>query len=450
MFNPAIYKSYDIRGIVPDEFDPAEAYHIGRAYAQYIGLPAGRQGARTVVVARDMRPSGEQILPELLCGLTEGGVDVVNIELATTPLLYFAVHHLHSDGGLMITASHNPAQYNGVKMTREQAIPIGLDSGLAQIRDLVQRRGWSTVERTGTVRRAHVNEAYLDLVTRDVDASGFTIVVDAGNGMAGLLLPGYFKRVGGKAIPLYWELDGTFPHHEADPLKVENLRDVQAAVREHSADLGVAFDGDGDRIFFVTERGAIVPGDITTALIAKEVLKEHPGALILYNVSSSRATREVIEEAGGRVEMTKVGHSNIKAHMRKSGAVFAGETSGHFFFTPWYAESGLLALGYVARLMKEKGQQLSELVAPMMRYAKTAEINFEVRDKEVVLARIREQYADAQILELDGVSVMYPAWWANVRPSNTEPLLRLNMEANTPELLAAKQNEIEALIRGGT
>lgn len=442
MFNSAIYKSYDIRGVVPQEFDPAEAYHIGRAYAQHTG-------ARTVVVARDMRPSGELILPELLRGLTEAGVDVIDIELATTPLFYFAVHHTGADGGLMVTASHNPAQYNGIKMTRQQAIPVGLDSGLAAIRELVRKRRWSPVGRTGTVRRLEVSKAYLNLVTQGVDARGFTIVADAGNGMAGLLLPEYFKRVGGTAVPLYWELDGTFPHHEADPLKEENLRDLQQAVCERTADFGVAFDGDADRIFFVTEQGMVVPGDITTALVAKEIIREQPGALILYNVSASRATREVIEEAGGRAEMTKVGHSNIKAHMRRTGAVFAGETSGHFFFTPWYAESALLTLGYVLRLLREQGKPLSELVAPMMRYAKTPEINFRVRDKEAVLARIRAGYADAQILELDGVSVIYPTWWANVRPSNTEPLLRLNLEANTLELLEEKRKELEAFIQTG-
>lgn len=449
MFNPEIYRSYDIRGIVPDEFEPAEAYHIGRAYAQFTR-------ARTVVVARDMRPTGDGIVPELIRGLTEGGVDVLFIGLATSPLFYFAVHHLKADGGLMVTASHNPGKYNGVKMTRAEAVPIGGSSGLHDIRDLVGKRDWAPVEKSGVVRDEEVKGVYLDLVTRDVHADELTIAVDAGNGMAGLLLPEYFARVGGEVAPLYWELDGSFPNHEADPLKEENMQDVQRLVREKGADLGVAFDGDADRVFFTDEQGAIIPGDLATAFIAQEVLQEQPGATILYDVRSSRVTREAVEEAGGRAFASKVGHSNIKAQMRETGAVFAGELSGHFYFTPLYAESGLLALGYVLRLLQESAsladgrrQPLSALLAPLRRYAKTGELNFEAADAGSVLERLRTQYGDADIEELDGVTVRYPDWWANVRASNTEPLLRLNMEADTADLLAEKRRELEQLIRGG-
>jgi phosphomannomutase len=440
MFNPEIYRSYDIRGVVPDQFDAEEGYHIGRAYGQYTG-------AKQVVVARDMRPSGEEITRELIRGLTEGGVDVVDIGQSTTPMFYFAVHRLGTDGGLIVTASHNPGRYNGIKMTRAQAVPIGGDTGLMDIRDLVEKRNWQPSRQAGSIATAKVKQAYLDLVTEGASATGLRLVVDAGNGMTGLLLPEYFKRVGGEVTRLYWEPDGAFPNHEADPLKEENMRDLQVAVTEHQADLGVAFDGDGDRVFFATEQGKTIPGDIATALIAREILKEKPGATILYDLRASRATREIIEESGGGAVMSIVGHSNIKAQMRQVGAVFAGEVSGHFFFTPWYAESGFLALGYVLRVLQASQQPLSEIVAPLQRYAKTPEINFEVEDKQAVLAKLKDEYSDAEILELDGVSIIYPNWWANVRPSNTEPLLRLNLEADTKELLRAKQQEIEALLK---
>lgn len=441
MFNPDIYRSYDIRGIVPGEFDPAEAYHIGRAYAVHTG-------AKEVVVARDMRPSGDGIEPELVRGLSEGGVSVIRIGLATSPLFYFAVHKLEADGGLMVTASHNPGEYNGIKLTREKAIPIGGETGLNEIRDLVKERRWPAAGRAGQVKEASVREGYLNMVSEGCDASGLKIVVDAGNGMAGMLLEDVFRRIGGEAVPLYWELDGTFPNHEADPLKEENMEDLRRAVRKEKADLGVAFDGDGDRVFFTTERGVTVSGDITTALVAQQILKVNPKGTILYDLRSSRATREAIEEAGGRAVMSKVGHSNIKAQMRKEGAVFAGELSGHFYFTPWYAESGLLAMNYVVRTLRNRQQLLSELVAPFERYAKTPEINFKVSDKEAAMERIKERYGDARMLVLDGVTVSYPNWWANVRASNTEPLLRLNMEADTEELLEEKQAEVEALIGG--
>lgn len=440
VFNPNIYRSYDIRGIVPDEFDADEAYHIGRAYAQFTN-------AKKVVVARDMRPSGDDIEQKLIEGLTDGGVNVISIGMATTPMFYFAVHYLKTDGGLSVTASHNPGKYNGVKMTRESAIPIGGDTGLFEIRDLVEKRNWQPVARKGSIEKADVQKEYLTLVTKNVDASGLKIVVDAGNGMSGMLQQEYFNAVGGDVTPLYWELDGTFPNHEADPLKEENMQDLQNAIKTHNADLGVAFDGDGDRVFFVTEQAEIVPGDFTTALIAQEMLKHKSGAAFLYDLRSSRITKETIEAAGGVAYMSKVGHSNIKAQMRERNAIFAGELSGHFYFTPWYAESGFLALGYILRLLKEQNKPFSEIVAPLKKYAKTPEINFEVQDKEKILNSVKEKYADAEQLELDGVSIVYPSWWANVRASNTEPLLRLNMEADTQELLEEKRSEIESILK---
>lgn len=441
MFNAKIYKAYDIRGIVPDEFSSDEAYHIGRAYAQYTG-------ARKVVVARDMRPTGDEIERQLVKGLTEGGVDVIKIGLATSPLFYYAVHKLKAGGGIMVTASHNPAEYNGMKMTREEAKPIAGETGLMDIRDLVERREWAEVGQVGKIKEEGVRDEYLDMVFAGCDASGLKIVVDAGNGMAGMLLEDAFKMIGGEVVPLYWELDGNFPNHEADPLKDENMQDLHRAVKDSGADLGVAFDGDGDRVFFCTEKGVTVPGDITTALIAREVLRKNPGSAIVYDIRASRTTKEVIEEAGGRPIMWNVGHSLIKPKMREEGAYFAGEVSGHYFFAPWFAESGMLAMRYIIELLQREQKPFSEIVEPLLKRAKTPEINFDVEDKEAVLNRIKEKYSDAEIADFDGVRVDYPKWWASVRPSNTEPKLRLNMEADTEELLKEKRKEIELLIAG--
>lgn len=441
MFNPSIYRSYDIRGIVPDEFDAGEAYHIGRGYALFTQ-------AKKVVVARDMRPTGDQILPELIRGLVDSGVDVLNVGLATSPLFYFSVHTLKADGGLMVTASHNPGKYNGIKMTRAQAAPIAGNTGLTDIRDLVEKRTWPAIQKQGSVTDVETRSAYIEMVTKDVSAEGLKIVVDAGNGMAGLLLPEIFKNIGGTVIPLYWDLDGTFPNHEADPLKDENMRDLHEAVKQHQADVGVAFDGDADRVFFCTEQGITIPGDITLALIAREVLHEKPGSPVIYDVRASRTTAEVITEAGGTAVMTSVGHSLIKPKMREIKAPFAGEVSGHYYFAPWYAESAMIAMGYILNVMKAQSKPLSAIVQPLLRYAKTPEINFKVSDKETVLQRLKQRYQDAKLIEIDGLRFDYPEWWASVRASNTEPLLRLNMEARTPELLEEKRQEIEAIISG--
>ncbi|MCH8748349.1 phosphomannomutase/phosphoglucomutase [Patescibacteria group bacterium] len=440
-FNPDIYRAYDIRGIVPDDFDATEAYHLGRAYAAFTKF-------ERVVVARDMRPTGDELEPAVIEGLLDGGLDVLRIGLATSPMFYYAVHQLKADGGLMVTASHNPGKYNGAKMTREEAIPISGETGIMEIRDLVERREWPAVTKRGQISDHDVRDEYVAMVTQGGSAAGLKIVIDAGNGMTGYILAQVMKQLGGEVIPLYWDLDGSFPNHEADPLKEENNADVQAAVRKHGADLGIAFDGDGDRVFFFTEQGVTIPGDITTALIGREVLKEHPGTPIIFDIRSSRTTAEVIAEAGGRPLMWKVGHSLIKPKMREEGAWFAGEVSGHFYFAPWYAESSMLAMNYFLRLVLESGKPVSEIVAPLLRRAKTPEINFEVSDKEAVIQRLREHYKEADtIYDYDGIRFEYPTWWASVRPSNTEPKLRLNIEADTPELLKEKQQEIEDLIR---
>jgi len=444
MFHPEIYRAYDIRGVVPEEFNKEEAYHLGRAYAQFTGFSR-------VVVARDMRVSGDDIEPAVIRGLRDAGVDVLQIGLATSPMFYYAVHTLKAEGGIMVTASHNPAKYNGAKMTREQAIPISGETGIMEIRDLVEKREWPQVGARGSLSEHKVTEAYIDMVTQGASAEGLKIVIDAGNGMTGHILAQVMQRLGGEVIPLYWELDGTFPNHEADPLNEQNNADVQAAIVQHGADLGVAFDGDGDRVFFFTEEGVTIPGDITTALIAGQVLKEQPGTPIIFDIRASRTTPEFILEAGGRPVMWKVGHSLIKPKMREEGAYFAGEVSGHFFFAPWYAESGMLAFNYFLRLVRERGQKVSEIVAPLMRRSKTPEINYEVADKEAVLALLKKVYAGAdRIFDFDGIRFEFSDWWASVRPSNTEPKLRLNLEAETPQLLEEKRVEIEHIIQNAS
>ena len=292
MFNASIYRSYDIRGIVPTELDKEECYHIGRAYAKFTG-------AKRVVVARDMRPSGDEFEPELVRGLTEGGVNVIRIGLATSPMFYFAVHFFGADGGVMVTASHNPGQYNGLKMTRAEAVPIAGDSGLMDIRDLAEKRDWEAVTQAGKTEDKQIKDEYVQMVTAGFSAEGLKIVVDAGNGMSGYILKDVFERLGGEVVPLYWELDGSFPNHEADPLKEENLEDLKKVMKQEKADLGVAFDGDADRVFFVTDQGETVPGDITTAIIAKEGLARHKVAPELYDIRASWTTPDVIKEAGG-------------------------------------------------------------------------------------------------------------------------------------------------------
>jgi len=447
MFNPDIYRSYDIRGIVPDEFDAGEAYHIGQAYVQLIK-------PKQVVVARDMRPTGPEFEAELVRGLTEGGADVVLIGMATTPLFYFAIHTLKVDGGLSITASHNPGEYNGIKMTRAEAVPIAAETGLHELRDLVEKREWPEPGDVGKVTEASVTDEYITMLCEGADgvAEGLKVVVDAGNGMTGMLQQRVWDRLGGEVIPLYWEPDGTFPNHEANPIIDENIRDLQAAVIEHGADMGVAFDGDGDRVFFLTEKGEKIDGDIATALLAQEVLKENPGAKIIYDLRASRATPEAIKEQGGEPLITRVGHSYIKEKMRQEGALFAGEVSGHFYFTPWYAELALFAMIFMLRLRQESKLPLSEIAQPLVdRYATSPELNFEVADKEAAMQRVEEALKEeaSEVLHLDGLTVRFSDWWCNVRPSGTEPLLRLKVEATDQETLTAKRAQLEELI-GGT
>jgi phosphomannomutase len=409
-------------------------------------------GAKQIAVGRDMRPSGQKLFDALSRGATESGADVLDIGLVSTDALYFAVGKFGLDGGVMITASHNPAQYNGMKFTRSQAQAISLDTGLAEIRDRIVAGDLPPkAARAGVVTRRNVLDDFAEHCLSFVDTAKIKplkIAIDAGNGMAGETVPHVFKRLGCEVVPLYFELDGSFPNHPASPIEPENMADVQAAVKKHRCDLGVAFDGDADRMFLVDEKGDLIDGSTVTALVALNTLKKYPGARILYNLICSRSVPELIEKAGGIPIRSQVGHSIIKAVMRDRDVVFGGEHSGHFYFRDnWYADSGMIALLACLELFSEANRPVSETIAPIDTRFRSGEINSAVDDIPAKLRRLQDAYADADIDHLDGVTISYPNWWMNVRPSNTEPLLRLNVEGDTKELMERHRDEVLSLIR---
>jgi phosphomannomutase len=445
----SIFKAYDIRGTVPDQLDAGAAHRIGRAVARHIG-------ASPLAVGRDMRESSPELHAALVRGITEEGADVLDLGLVTTPMLYYGVESLDAAGGVMLTASHNPARYNGFKICGAHAVPIGEASGLREIERLSEQvRGAPPAARRGGLEPVDVAEGYADHVLR---VGGGTprlrIAIDCGNGMASVGLEPVLARLGLEVERLYFEPDGSFPNHEADPLKLENLRDLQAAVARTRADLGVAFDGDGDRAVFVDESGAPVASDLMTALLARRALERHPGATVLYDLRSSRVTAEEIAAAGGKPQMCRVGHSFVKAQMRESGAVFAGELSGHFYFRfspTLYADDGIAALVAVLDLLAAERRPVSALVAPLRRYASSGEINRRVDDVPGLLAAIEREHAGApEISHLDGLLVRYPDWWFNLRPSNTEPVLRLNLEADTRARMETLRDALLARIERGS
>jgi phosphomannomutase len=439
----AIFKAYDVRGVYPDQLDEEAAHRIGRAFARWTGEPR-------VLLGRDCRPSSPALAAAFAEGVNAEGADVVDLGLATTDMVYFASGRL-SMAGAMFTASHNPPQYNGLKLCRAGAAPVGSDSGLEEVRELAEEDHGPPRGR-GRREERSVLEDYLEHVLSFADVDRMVplvVAADAGNGMAGLVVPPLFDRLPCTLIPLCMELDGTFPNHPADPIQPENQEDVKRAVREHRADLGLAFDGDADRVFLVDERGEGVSGSLVTALVAIGMLEKHPGATILYNAICSWVVPEVIKEHGGVPVRTRVGHSFIKRVMAETGAVFGGEHSGHYYFRDHYrADSGLVAAMVVMDRMSKAGRPLSELLAPLRRYHASGEINSEVRDQRGTIERIAAAYPEGRQDRLDGLTVEFEDWWFNVRPSNTEPLLRLNVEARTPELLEEKTAEVLALIRG--
>jgi phosphomannomutase len=444
-----IFKAYDIRGVVPDELDERVAAAVGRAFAELTG-------ARRLVVGRDARPSGEALAAALSRGANDAGCDVVDVGLASTDLLYFASGSLDLPG-VMLTASHNPPQYNGIKLCRAGAAPVGEETGLRDVRERVSAllaHEEAPVALRGSVERRDLLEAFAAHVRSFVDPGllrPLSVVADTANGMGGLVAPVVFASLPFRLEVLFGELDGTFPNHPPDPIQPANLAVLCARVREIGADVGLAFDGDADRVFLVDDQGVPVPGSTTTAMVAARLLEKHPGATILYNVICSKSVPEVVAERGGRAIRTRVGHSFIKARMAETGALFGGEHSGHYYFAAnWRADSGLIAAMVVLELLSVSDQPLSELRRPFERYFASGELNLEVADPaavvECVAATAPERFGSVTLDRLDGVSVDGGAWWFNVRPSNTEPLVRLNVEAPDPESCTARTEEARALI----
>ena len=437
-----IFKAYDIRGLYPEQLNEAIAEKIGRAIVVF--LKAGK-----VVVGRDMRPHSVPLFNALVKGLTEQGADVVDLGMCSTPMSYHANGKLNADASVMITASHNPAEWNGFKICRAQAVPLSGQTGIGDIEALVNADQWPAAERTGTVSRFDISAEYAKFLQSNAHVTRkLKVVVDYANAMGSAEIAGieqYFD-----IIPLYKELDGTFPNHEANPLKLDTLDAIRQKVKETGADFGGAFDGDADRCGFIDDKGEIIQMDLFTALIAQDILSEKPTGCvpILYDLRSSWAVKECIQENGGKPIMSRVGHAFIKAQMREYGAVFAGELSGHYYFKEnFVAESQGLAMIKLANLICRKNQPVSALVAPLRKYFSSGEINSKVSDVQTILEKIRAKYSDGRMFELDGISAEYSNWWFNVRASNTEPLLRLIVEAKDEATMKEKRDELLTLIR---
>ncbi len=442
-----IFKAYDIRGIVPDELDERVAESVGGAFVRLTG-------ARSVVTVHDMRTSSGPLAEAFGRGAAAQGADVIEGGLGSTDLLYYASGSLGIPGA-MITASHNPAKYNGIKLCREGARPVGADTGLAELRDMAVRGVPDATAPAGLITRRDLLSGYAGHLKTLVNLAGIRplkVAVDAGNGMAGYTVPKVFEGLPITLVPLYFELDGTFPNHEANPIDPQNLRDLQRAVLDSDADIGLAFDGDADRCFVVDERGHLVSPSALTALIASRELSREPGATVIHNLITSRAVPEIIAEHGGVPVRTRVGHSFIKARMAETGAVFGGEHSGHFYFRDfWFADSGMLAALHVLAALGGQPGPLSALLAGYARYVASGEINSEVTDQAAATAQVRAEFASRPGVstdELDGLTVTADTWWFNLRPSNTEPLLRLNLEAADEATMLRLRDEVLAIVRG--
>lgn len=451
-----IFKAYDVRGLYPGQLNEELARRIGMAFEHLVTIE-GDQGAalpRTVVVSRDMRDHSVPLSAALCAGLTSAGLDVLDIGLATTPMNYFATGHLGAAGGIQVTASHNAAEYNGLKFSLAGAVPVSGDHGIPIIERQALGDEPAPAATSGRVEARSIGAEYaehvlsfLDRSFEADDAPKLRLAADAANGMGTIYRP-LLEACGVELLPLYFELDGTFPNHEANPLLPENLRDLSVLVVEQEADLGVSFDGDGDRAAFVDERGEPIGSDLITALIAGQMLRRESGGAVIHDIRSSRAVPEYIREHGGTPLPERVGHSFVKATMRRTGAIFGGELAGHYYFRQNYcADSSILAVVAVLNLLRRSGRSFSEITAPLRRYAKSSEINFEVEDKDGVMEALVKRYATeggGALDRLDGIRIDFDDWWFNVRPSNTEPLLRLVLEASTPEELAARQAELTA------
>jgi phosphomannomutase len=445
VLDPKVFKAYDVRGIYADELDEEGARAIARAYVEQFE-------PRKIAVGRDMRVSSPSMAAAAIEGAASAGADVLDLGLVGTEMVYFAVGELGLDGGIMVTASHNPKEYTGMKIVRRGALPVGGESGLLDVRDRAAREA-PAGPKSGKVEQHDIWPAYVERVVSFVDVSAIRrlkVVIDAANGMAGVMLPPVLEHLPIDARPFYFEPDGTFPNHEPNPLLPENREFIVSKTLEEGADLGVAFDGDADRCFFVDDTGEFVPGDFVTALLAASVLEKEPGSKIIYDVRASWAVPETIENGGGEALINRVGHAFIKHRMRKDGAVFGGEVSGHYYFRDFsQADSGVVPFLLMLELISKSGKKLSELLAPFReRFFLTGELNTPVSDVPLKLQELKERFAaEGKVSHLDGLSVDADDWHFNVRPSNTEPLLRLNLEARSQELMERKRDEVLAVIR---
>jgi len=444
-----IIKAYDIRGLVKDEITPDFSFSLGVAFAKF--LEYEREPA-TIVVGEDMRPSSPLLADAFSDGVISQGMDVIRIGLASTDMLYFASGKLNLPG-IMFTASHNPAKYNGMKLCKSGARPIGQETGLVKIRQLIEQGVPISNRPVGSMRNQELLTEYVDYLLSLFPDKAFKkrklkVVIDAGNGMAGFTAPAVMERLNIDLIPMYFELDGNFPNHEANPIEAKNLKDLQKRVKKEKADIGLAFDGDADRCFLINEKGELVNPSALTSLIAVHQLKTKPGSTIIYNLISSKAVSEVIAENGGIGVRSRVGHSYIKSLMAESGAIFGGEHSGHFYFSNfWRADSGMLAALYALTELMDTKNTLSELLKPFNRYVASGEINSKVKNVEKSIELIRKKYCDKYLVdELDGLTITADSWWFNLRPSNTEPLLRLNVEADTEKEMVKIRDTVLSLI----
>jgi phosphomannomutase len=453
--DPEIFKAYDVRGRYPEQIDADVAYRLGRGFARVLGdLEDKPPGELRVALGRDMRLSAPKLAERYKQGLTDEGADVLDVGEVATEIVYYTVGSRELDGGLMCTASHNPKGYTGAKLVRSGALPLSGDAGIGELREIVEAGDpGEPADPLGEASEEDVGDEFRKSVLEFIDADAVRpakVVLDGGNGMAGPMVGPILEGFPLERIETYWTPDGAFPDHEPNPMLEENRRFIVDKVTETGAELGIAWDGDADRCFFIDDTGAFVDGDFLTALLAESILRKEPGALVLYDVRASRAVRDVVERAGGEAAMNRVGHAFFKARLRETGAAFGGEVSGHYYFRDFYcADSGTIPALLILELLGKEEKRLSELLAPLReRYFISGEINSEVEDQQGKIDELKERYSDGEVTELDGVSVDYDDWHFNVRPSNTEPLLRLNLESlASREDMERRRDEVLELIR---
>jgi len=443
----SIFKAYDIRGIYPSQINEELMEKIGKAFADFID-------GNKIAVGYDMRTSSVALFKAFCKGILEQGKDVIDFGLTSTPRSYFACTYLKADGCAMITASHNPKEYNGAKFTRKKAIPISGATGIKEIEDKVNNNNFKKSTNKGKLTKVDISKHYKQHLKSFIkNINNLKVVVDVANGMGSQDFSTIKDELNIDLTELYFDIDGTFPNHDANPMKEGSTDELKATVKKQKADLGIAFDGDADRVFFVDDKGELIPSDFITALISEEVLEDNPGSIILYDLRSSWIVPETVEKLGGKSFMSRVGHSFIKEQMREKGSIFTGELSGHFYFkfdiegNESIYDSGIVMAIKVLNLLSKKKQKLSELVAPLKKYFASGEINSEVEDKEAKMEELESIYKEGKVSHLDGIRIDHKDWWFNVRPSNTEPLLRLNLEAKTKKLMEEKRDEVLKIIR---